>query len=247
MKILITNDDGIHAPGVHILAEMAKKFGDVVAVVPDGPRSAQSMALTVNTPIFAKPLHTDDGIEWWEVSGTPADCVKIAASQLVEHKPDVIISGINHGSNASVNVLYSGTVGAALEGTMHDVPSIAFSICDHSFDVDMQFCLPYFEKVLGGVLKYGLPNGVCINVNAPVGLIKGIRVCRQAFGRWANEFTKDNAPRPWNYYWMVGDFFNTENDEAGDSASLEKGYVTIVPVQVDMTSYSTLEHCKKFL
>ena len=247
MKILITNDDGLHAPGIHVLAEMAKKFGEVVVVVPDGARSAQSMALTIMTPVSVKPLHTEDNVEWWVCSGTPADCVKLACSQLMEEQPDVILSGINHGSNASVNVLYSGTIGAALEGTMHDIPSIGFSICDHSMDVDMSFCLPLFEKVLSGVIKHGLPKGVCLNVNAPVGSVNGLRVCRQASGRWANDFTKDDAPRPWDYYWMVGDFFNTEPNEEADSASLEKGYVTIVPIQTDMTAYSALEYCKKLL
>lgn len=247
MKILITNDDGLHAPGIHVLAEMAKKFGEVTVVVPDGARSAQSMALTIMTPVSVKPLHTEDNVEWWICSGTPADCVKLACSQLMEEQPDVILSGINHGSNASVNVLYSGTIGAALEGTMHDIPSIGFSICDHSMDVDMSFCLPLFEKVLSGVIKHGLPKGVCLNVNAPVGPVNGLRVCRQASGRWANDFTKDDAPRPWDYYWMVGDFFNTEPNEEADSASLEKGYVTIVPIQTDMTAYSALEYCKKLL
>lgn len=247
MKILITNDDGLHASGIRVLAEMAKKFGDVVIVVPDGPRSAQSMALTIMTPVSVKPLHTEDNVEWWVCSGTPADCVKLACSQLMDEQPGIILSGINHGSNASVNVLYSGTIGAALEGTMHDIPSIGFSICDHSMDVDMSFCLPLFEKVLAGVIKHGLPKGVCLNVNAPIGPVNGLRVCRQASGRWANDFTKDNAPRPWNYYWMVGDFFNTEQDEEADSASLEKGYVTIVPIQIDMTAHFALEYCKKLL
>lgn len=242
--ILITNDDGIEAPGIHLLAEMASKYGEVAVVAPDGPRSAQSMALTITMPVSAKIVEKTGNITWWKCSGTPSDCVKLACSQLLDRQPDLVLSGINHGSNASVNVLYSGTIGAALEGTMHDIPSIGLSICDHSFEVSFEYCLPYFEKVVAGVCEKGLPEGVCLNVNAPVGEVKGMRVCRQAKGKWANDFTKDNAPRTIDYYWMVGDFFNTEPDTAADQASIDEGYITITPIQTDMTAYSAMKFCE---
>lgn len=247
MNILITNDDGINAPGLGKLAEMASRYGNVFVVAPDGPRSAQSMALTITIPISAKIVRRENNITWYQCSGSPADCVKLACSQLLDPAPDIILSGINHGSNTSVNVLYSGTIGAALEGAMHNVPSIGFSICDHSLDVSFDYCLPHFERVLANTIKHGLPHDVCLNVNAPVGPVKGIRLCRQSAGRWANDFTRDNAPRTVDYYWMVGDFFNTEPDESADQASVELGYITVVPIQTDMTAFSAMEHCKKIV
>lgn len=246
--ILITNDDGIQAPGIQLLAQMASRHGDVVVVAPDGPRSAQSSALTINYPVSAKIVSHESNITYWSCTGTPADCVKLAMSQLLDRTPDLLISGINHGSNASVNVLYSGTMGAAIEGTMHDVPSVGLSINDHSLDVSFEYCLPYFESIVEKVLDKGLPHDVCLNVNAPVGEVKGLRVCRQAAGRWANDFTPDNAPRPVRYYWMVGDFFNTEQDDSeADQVSMFQGYITIVPVQIDMTAYQALDFCRKNL
>ncbi|MBQ0007505.1 MAG: 5'/3'-nucleotidase SurE [bacterium] len=246
--ILITNDDGIQAPGIQQLAKMASHHGEVVVVAPDGPRSAQSSALTINYPVSVKVVKHEDNITFWSCTGTPADCVKLAMSQLLDRTPDLVISGINHGSNASVNVLYSGTMGAAIEGAMHDVPSVGLSINDHSFDVSFQYCLPYFEKIIERVLEKGLPKDICLNVNAPVGEVKGLRVCRQASGRWANDFTPDNAPRPVKYYWMVGDFFNTEKDDPdADQVAMNDGYISIVPVQVDMTAYSAMDFCRNNL
>lgn len=243
--ILITNDDGIQAPGINLLAEMASRHGDVVVVAPDGPRSAQSSALTINFPVSARILSRKGDITYWSCTGTPADCVKLALSQLLDVTPDLVLSGINHGSNASVNVLYSGTMGAAIEGAMHGVPSVGLSINDHSLDVSFGYCLPYFESIVGKVLANGLPHDVCLNVNAPVGQVKGVRVCRQAAGRWANDFTPDAAPRPVRYFWMVGDFFDTEQDDPlADQVSINQGYITIVPVQVDMTAYSALDFCR---
>lgn len=246
--ILITNDDGIQAPGIKLLATMASRYGEVVVVAPDGPRSAQSSALTINTPVSASIVRQEGNITYWACSGTPADCVKLAMSQLLERKPDLVLSGINHGSNASVNILYSGTMGAAIEGTMHDIPSVGLSINDHSLEVSFEYCLPYFERIIQRVMAKGLPHDVCLNVNAPVGPVEGLRVCRQAAGRWANDFTPDNAPRAVRYFWMVGDFFNTEQgDPEADQVSMNQGYITIVPVQVDMTAYAAMDFCRNNL
>lgn len=246
--ILVSNDDGITSPGIHRLAEMAARHGRVVVVAPDGPRSGQAASLTINVPVSAHHIPSTDGIEWWSCSGTPTDCVKLALTQLMPEQPDIVVAGINHGSNASVNVLYSGTIGAAQEGTMHDLPSIAFSITDHAMDVDFSHCLPVFEQVLVRVLMHGLPHEVLLNVNSPVGPVHGLRVCRQASGRWANDFMEDNSPRSDRFFWMVGDFFNTEQDDPeADQVSIEQGYVTAVPVRIDRTDYDSLELLKRNL
>ena len=170
------------------------------------------------------------------------DCVKLAIDQLLPRKPDLVLSGINHGSNASVNVIYSGTMGAAMEGSLHDVPSIGFSLCDHSSDADFTETLAYFKAIVKQVLRDGLPEGVCLNVNAPMGDLKGIRVCRQAHGRWANEYERHSAPRPLDYYWLIGDFNSVDaaSDDT-DQWALDHGYVSIVPIHTDMTHYKTME------
>lgn len=249
--ILVSNDDGIQAPGIHALALMASRHGHVVVVAPDGPRSGQAASLTVNIPVGVKRVDfgmEDDPIEWYSCTGTPTDCIKLALTQILDRKPDIVISGINHGSNASVNVLYSGTIGAAQEGTMHDLPAIAFSISDHSEEADLSHCLPYFEQILTRVLQHGLPHEVLLNVNTATGPRKGIRICRQASGRWANDFTPDNAPRQTRYFWMVGDFFNTEKgDPEADQVAIDEGYVAVVPVRIDRTDYDALAFLKQTL
>ena len=200
MLILITNDDGIQAKGVQTIARVAAKYGNVVVVAPNGPRSAQSSALTIEVPVSVKPIPSDvENITQFAVSGTPADCVKLAISQLLDEKPDLVISGINHGSNASINVIYSGTIGAAIEGALHGIPSIGFSLCDHDADADFEPSLPYFEQIIAKTINSGMPKDICLNVNAPKGEVKGIRACRQAEGRWANDFGKTLAPRANDY------------------------------------------------
>ncbi|MGM9805482.1 MAG: 5'/3'-nucleotidase SurE [Candidatus Aphodosoma sp.] len=248
--ILVTNDDGIQAPGINVIAEAAARHADVVVVAPDGPRSAQSSALTIETPVSARRLPSTDGIVRYATSGTPADCVKLAMSQLLHRKPALLISGINHGSNASINVLYSGTIGAAIEGCQHSMASIGFSLCDHSHDADFSKALPFFEAMIVKALSSDvpMPHNVCLNVNAPAGEIKGVRVCRQAEGVWADEFVKDAAPRAKDYYWMIGDFKYTDsrNDKFADQMALDEGYISVVPVQVDMTAYHAMEYCRMY-
>lgn len=248
--VLITNDDGIHAPGLNALAELASRHADVVVVAPDGPRSAQSSALTIETPVSAVRLSDMGGIIRYSTSGTPADCVKLAMSQLLHRKPALLLSGINHGSNASVNVLYSGTIGAAIEGCQHAMPSIGFSLCDHSREADFSKALPFFERIIVRALnaETPMPHNVCLNINAPTGEIKGIRTCHQGDGLWADEFIKDAAPRAKDYYWMVGNFNYTgdPNDKYADQMALDEGYISIVPVHVDMTAYKALDYCKMY-
>ena len=248
MLILITNDDGIQAKGIQIIARVAAKYGRVVVVAPNGPRSAQSSALTIEVPVSVKPVPSDvENITQYAVSGTPADCVKLAISQLLDEKPDLVISGINHGSNASINVIYSGTIGAAIEGALHGIPSIGFSLCDHDADADFEPSLPYFEQIIAKTIQSGMPKDICLNVNAPRGAVKGIRACRQAEGRWANDFGKTEAPRANDYYWLIGDFmFLNDNDMKADQCAIENGYITVVPLQFDMTAYKVLDFCKQY-
>lgn len=247
---MITNDDGVLAPGINVIAEVAARHGDVVVVAPDGPRSAQSSALTIEFPVSARRLEDVNGIVRYATSGTPADCVKLAMSQLLHRKPSLLVSGINHGSNASVNVLYSGTIGAAIEGCQHSMASIGFSLCDHGHDADFSRALPFFEEIIVKSLDgaSSMPRNVCLNVNAPVGEIKGVRVCHQAEGLWADEFVKDAAPRAKDYYWMIGDFKYTgdPNDKWADQVALDEGYISVVPVHVDMTAYHALDYCRVY-
>ena len=246
--ILITNDDGIQAKGIQTIAGVAAKYGRVVVVAPNGPRSAQSSALTIEVPVSVKSVPSDiENVIQYAVSGTPADCVKLAISQLLEEKPALVISGINHGSNASINVIYSGTIGAAIEGALHGIPSIGFSLCDHATDADFEPSLPYFEQIIAKTLQSSMPKDICLNVNAPKGEVKGIRACRQADGRWANDFGKTEAPRANDYYWLIGDFmFLNDNDMKADQCAIENGYITVVPLQFDMTAYKALDFCSQY-
>jgi 5'-nucleotidase len=204
--------------------------------------------LTIEVPVSVKPVPSDvENITQFAVSGTPADCVKLAISQLLDEKPDLVISGINHGSNASINVIYSGTIGAAIEGALHGIPSIGFSLCDHDADADFEPSLPYFEQIIAKTINSEMPKDICLNVNAPKGEVKGIRACRQAEGRWANDFGKTPAPRANDYYWLIGDFmFLNDNDMNADQCAIENGYITVVPLQFDMTAYKAIEFCKQY-
>lgn len=246
--ILISNDDGYRAKGINEIAEVAARYGDVIVVAPDGPRSAQSSALTIEVPVHVKLIERDDDMIWYAVSGTPADCVKLALSQLLPRKPQLLISGINHGSNASINVIYSGTIGAAIEGALHGIPSIGFSLCNHSAEADFSYALPYFEDIIRKSLENAMPENVCLNVNAPCGKIKGVKACRQASGMWANDFTKAFAPRQTDYYWLIGDFSYSDipGDINADQCAIDSGYISIVPIKPDMTSYQSIDYCKMY-
>ena len=240
--LLITNDDGIQAKGIRELIHLVAPLGEVWVVAPNGPRSAQSSAITVEIPISAKPMQGVEGATEIACSGTPTDCVKLAIDQLLPRKPDLVISGINHGSNASINVIYSGTMGAAMEGSLHGVPSIGLSLCSHSADADFSKAMPYFLDIIKQTLVSGLPDGVSLNVNAPVGDIAGCRVSKQAHGRWANEFEKHDAPRPLDYSWLIGDFNTFDRvDTETDQWALDNGFISIVPIHTDMTHVQTMQ------
>lgn len=240
--ILISNDDGFQAKGVNSLVDMVRDLGEVIVCAPDGPRSGFATAFSATEYLRLRLQREEEGLQVWSCNGTPVDCLKLALSQLCGgRKPDIIIGGINHGDNASVNVHYSGTMGIALEGCMKYVPSVAFSLCDFSEDADFEPLRPLVRSITGRVLRDGLPLGVCLNVNFPKGEFHGVRVCRMAKGTWYDECVKQTHPRGYDYYWMVGKYRNDEpEDEATDNWALRNGYVAITPTRVDVTHYEAL-------
>jgi 5'-nucleotidase len=246
--ILITNDDGHDAPGIEILTRLMMEIGDVVVVAPDGARSAQSNALTVTHPIRFKKTEEKEGLLRYSCTGTPTDCVKLALNEIVEHRPDLIVSGINHGSNSAINVLYSGTMGAVLEGCENGIVSIGFSLCDHSLEADFSLFESYILQITRSALQNGLPHATCLNVNSPVGEIKGIRVSRQCDGRWIKEYAKRIDPRGGSYFWLTGNFENHEpGSEDTDEWALDHGYISIVPTTIDLTAYEAMKMIKSWI
>ena len=242
--ILVCNDDGIFSNGIKALAEVADEFGDVEIVAPDRQQSAVGHAITVSTPLRARSFRIDNRFNGQAVSGTPADSIKLAHNQLLNRKPDLVVSGINHGSNAGINILYSGTVSAATEGTILGYPSIAFSCTDFDEQTDLTGCQDAARRVIGYVLNHGLPKGVTLNVNAPAGELKGIKWARQANSRYVEEFEGRIDPQNKSYYWMTGKFQLLDEDGLNDIAMLEKGYASITPIQYDLTAYSLLNDLK---
>ena len=240
--ILITNDDGHDAPGIEILTRLMMQLGDVVVVAPDGARSAQSNALTVTHPIRFKKTEEVEGLIRYSCTGTPTDCVKLALNEIVVRRPDLVVAGINHGSNSAINVIYSGTMGAVLEGCENGILSIGFSICDHSLEADFSQFEPFILKVTREALLNGLPHATCLNVNAPVGEIAGVRVARQCDGRWTKEYAKRTDPRGGSYFWLTGNFENHEPDsEDTDEWALDHGFISVVPTKIDLTAYDAME------
>lgn len=245
--ILITNDDGYHAKGIVSLTEAMKGLGEIVVFAPDSPRSGMSNAISTSNPLRARLIHQEEGLTSYICNGTPVDCVKLALNEFVDRKPDLLVSGINHGSNAGISVLYSGTMGAAIEGCVFEVPSIGFSLCDFMPDADFTATTEVARSLAIKVLEEGLPKGVCMNVNVPVGKIKGVKVTTQTQGKWVNEYhrSKDGAGR--DVFWMTGNFENWEEEnENNDEWALANGYAAIVPVKIDMTAYDFVPELQKW-
>jgi len=246
--ILITNDDGLYAAGLKTLTDVMKEFGKVVVISATESRSAMSQALTVKEPLRVKLLEETDDLRMYACSGTPTDGVKLAVNQLLERKPDLLVSGINHGSNASASVLYSGTMAAALEGCLYDITSAGFSLNSYSPTADFSACEKYIRIICKAIISVPLPQGVCLNVNMPAipePEIKGIRVARQARGCWQEEFEKRKDPMGKTYYWLTGRFINYEPDSPDtDEWAMKNGYVSVVPVSTDMTAYGFLSELK---
>ena len=244
--ILVTNDDGISAPGIRALVEAAAKIGEVIVVAPDSPQSGQGHAITISLPLRLKKVEVFDGIESWECSGTPVDSVKLAKSVILkERQIDLCVSGINHGSNAALNIIYSGTMSAAMESSIEGVPSIGFSLLNFQWDADFSAAQHFAERIMRDVLKQGMPNGCqLLNVNIPalpLAEIKGIKVCRQAEARWIEEFAEAFDPQGRPYYWLTGKFVNEDQADDNDVTALENGYVSVVPSGHDLTVYSAIE------
>ena len=241
--ILVTNDDDDTEPGIRALVEMAKEFGDVYVVAPDSPQSGMGHAVTLNSTLFCDKIELDEEVIEYACSGTPVDCVKLAVSQILPRKPDLCISGINHGSNSSVNVIYSGTMSAAVEAGIEGIPAIGFSLCDFAFNADFKAGEKFIKKIIAEVLEHSLPKGVVLNVNIPKLKefeIKGIKVCRQADAKWEEKFDKREDPRGRTYYWMSGEFKNLDKGEDTDERALADDYVSVVPVRYDLTAHHFL-------
>ncbi len=247
--ILITNDDGFEAPGILKLTEIMCELGDVTVVAPEDPMSGSGHAITVRSPLRLKMRSRSNGLEIWSCKGTPVDCVKLGEQVVMRKKPDLVVSGINHGSNASVNIVYSGTMAAVLESTISGIPSIGFSICDYNHHADFSKVDKYIKQIARQVLKYGLPEFTCLNVNIPAtnGLeINGVKVCQQANARWVEEFDERKDPANRDYYWLTGKFELLDNREDTDEWALRQNYVSVVPVHYDLTARHAMDHIKKF-
>jgi len=247
--ILISNDDSIHAGGIKALVEVAKTIGEVVVVAPATPQSAQSHAITISSPLRIKKSDIFDGVEAYTVNGSPVDCIKIANYVVLkDRKPDIVLSGINHGSNASINILYSGTMAAAMEGSLENINSIGFSLLDFSPDADFEPCKPFVKTIIEQVLEHGIKDAHLLNVNIPklpAAEIKGIRICRQAMGIWKENFAEKEDPFGRPYYWLTGEFISEDDGEDSDIHALNEGYISVVPSMHDLTAHQSIEWLKE--
>lgn len=241
--ILVTNDDGITAPGIRALIRLMNEIGEVYVVAPDSPQSGMGHAVTVDSTLFCEKVKIDDGPQSdreWACSGTPVDCVKLAISKILPRTPDLCVSGINHGSNSSINVIYSGTMSAAVEAGVSGIPAIGFSLCDFSYSADFGQAAEFISKIVTESLTQKLPKGMVLNVNIPKlnrEELKGIRVCRQAKAVWTESYDERKDPRGRTYYWLTGKFENLDKGDDTDERALEEGYISVVPIQFDLTAY----------
>lgn len=244
--ILITNDDGITAPGIRALIDVMASIGEIVVVAPDKPQSAMGHAITINSTLYLNKVSKDtDPFLEYSCSGTPVDCVKLAVNEILKRKPDLCVSGVNHGSNSSINVIYSGTMSAAVEAGIEGIPAIGFSLLDYDWNADFEAIKSYMRKIALEVLENGLTEGVVLNVNFPKlkeKEIKGIRICRQAKALWVEKFDKRQTPQGKDYYWLAGEFVNQDQGEDTDEWALENGYISVVPVQFDLTAHHAIQN-----
>ena len=243
--ILVTNDDGINAPGIRTLISVVKNIGDVIVVAPDSPQSGMGHAITINSTLHSSRITPKNSeIIEYSCSGTPADCVKLAINELMPRKPDLCVSGINHGSNSSINVIYSGTMSAAIEAGIEGVPAIGFSLLDYSWNADFSQSKDFIRKITLNALNNGIPKGVVLNVNIPAvkkSDIKGVKICRQAKAYWVEEFDKRKNPLGQEYYWLTGKFVNKDQGEDTDEWALKNNYISIVPVEFDLTAHHAIQ------
>ena len=247
--ILVSNDDGITSKGIRVLVSVMKKLGDVVVVAPDSPQSGMGHAITIGQTLRLYEEDIFEDVLAYKSSGTPADCVKLAKHHVLkDRKPDLVVSGINHGSNTSISVLYSGTMSAAIEGALEGLPSIGFSLCDFSSKADFSHLEEWVEKIARQVLEHGIPKGIALNVNFPPKRnedIRGIKICRQADAKWQEEFVERFDPTGRKYFWLAGNFVNFDKGEDNDEWAIANNYVSIVPCQYDLTAHHAISHINK--
>ena len=243
--ILVTNDDGINAPGIRTLISIMKEIGDIIVVAPDSPQSGMGHAITINSTLHSSRITPKDSeITEYSCSGTPADCVKLAINELMPRKPDLCVSGINHGSNSSINVIYSGTMSAAIEAGIEGVPAIGFSLLDYRWNADFEQSKNFISMITLNALNNGIPKGVVLNVNIPSVMksdIKGVKICRQAMAYWIEEFDKRKNPLGQEYYWLTGKFINEDLGEDTDEWALNNNFISIVPVKFDLTAHHAIK------
>jgi len=247
--ILVTNDDGITAPGIHSLVRAVKNLGDVVVVAPDKPQSGMGHAITIGVPLrLDKVKDFFDGAEAWQTNGTPVDCVKLAVDKILHRKPDICLSGINHGANHSINVIYSGTMSAAMEASIESIPSIGFSLLDYSIEADFTAAEFYVHKIVKSLLERKMQKHFLLNVNipaVPLDVMNGIKVCKQAYAKYEEDFDERLDPHGRKYFWLTGEFKNFDTGEDTDVWALEHNYVSVVPVQFDLTNYTLKKELEK--
>ncbi|MFT4155665.1 5'/3'-nucleotidase SurE [Parafilimonas sp.] len=248
--ILITNDDGVTAPGIKALTSAVKDLGKVVVVAPDKPQSGMGHAITIGHPLRLTAVETFGDIEAHQCSGTPVDCVKLAVDKVLHRKPDICLSGINHGANHSINVIYSGTMSAALEASIESIPSIGFSLLDYSIEADFTGAAYYAHLLVKQLISKSVDKHLCLNVNippVPKELLKGLKVCRQAYAKYEERFDERHDPHGKKYYWLTGEFQNFDKGKDTDVWALENNYVSVVPVQFDLTNYELKTKLQKVL
>ena len=242
--ILVTNDDGITAPGIRKLVEFMNEIGEVVVVAPDSPQSGKGHAITINSTLMVEEIKMEGAQRDFACSGTPVDCVKLALDKVLPRRPDLVVSGINHGANSSINVIYSGTMSAAVEAGVEGIPAIGFSLLDFSFEADFDQAKGFIQKIVLKTLKNPMPKGIVLNVNIPKlkkEEIKGIKICRQAQAKWEENFDERVNPQGKKYYWLTGYFNNMDEGKDADETALMNGYISIVPVKFDLTGYEYID------
>ena len=242
--ILISNDDGYSVKGIHFLVDIARRYGDVVVVAPDGARSGSSMSVTFSSVVKANLIKEEEGLKVYSCTGTPGDCVKLGIAKFCDRTPDLVLAGINHGDNSAVNVHYSGTMGVVKEGCLKGISSIGFSHFSHSMETDFNPMKPYIEKIISHVLENKLPIGVCLNVNAPdIPKYAGLKVCTMGEGVWQNEWEERISPRGFTYYWLVGDFKSVDKqDDNTDRNAMKRGYIAVTPVKINVTAFEAINN-----
>ena len=246
--ILITNDDGVTAPGIRNLVEAVKDLGKIIVVAPDKAQSGMGHAITIGHPLRMNKVDIFDGIEAWQISGTPVDCVKLAVDKILHGKPDLCLSGINHGANHSINVIYSGTMSAAMEASIESIPSIGFSLLDYSYEADFTTARHYVRQIVSSLITKKLDKHFLLNVNIPsvsLELVKGVKVCRQAYAKYEEDFEERKDPHGKKYYWLTGEFINFDKGKDTDVWALNNNYVSVVPVQFDLTNYKIKSQLEK--